>query len=61
MSCILEMHISHLRNKSEPDINRLLGMVVDVDNIYTSMNREENPDTKKVYSYLFKVNFVVNL
>ncbi|KAK5647049.1 hypothetical protein RI129_005513 [Pyrocoelia pectoralis] len=51
----LETHISHLRSKSEPDINRLLGMVVDVDNIYTSLNREENPDTKKVYSYLFKL------
>lgn len=55
MIYILEMHISHLRNKSETDINRLLGMVVDVDNIYTCMNREENPDTKKVYSYLFQV------
>lgn len=51
----LETHISHLRNKSEADINRLLGMVVDVDNIYTSLNREENLDTKKVYSYLFKL------
>lgn len=49
------MHISHLHNKSEQDINKLLGMMVDVENMYTAMNREENEDTKKVYSYLFKV------
>ncbi|KAK9754405.1 Acetyltransferase (GNAT) family [Popillia japonica] len=52
---VLEMHISHLHNKSEQDINKLLGMMVDVENMYTAMNREENEDTKKVYSYLFKL------
>lgn len=57
MCLYLEIHISHLRTKTEQEINKLLGMVVDVDNIYTSMNREENMETKKVYSYLFKVEF----
>lgn len=53
--CRVESHISHLRTKSEEELNRLLSMVVDVDNMYIAMNREENPDTKKPYSYLFKV------
>ena len=38
-----------------PELNRLLGMMVDVENMYTAMNREENGDTKKVYSHLFKL------
>ncbi|XP_076270136.1 gcn5 acetyltransferase isoform X2 [Rhynchophorus ferrugineus] len=59
----LETHISHLRVKSDDTINWLLGMVVDVDNMYTAICREENPDTKKVYMYLFKLlrNCVVTL
>ncbi|XP_018562120.1 histone acetyltransferase KAT2A isoform X2 [Anoplophora glabripennis] len=52
---ILENHISHLKDKPEDELNRLLGMVVDVDNLYTAMNWEENPETKKVYLYLFKL------
>ncbi|KAJ3653216.1 hypothetical protein Zmor_012480 [Zophobas morio] len=49
----LEAHISHLRCKTEDDLNRLLRMVVDIDNMGTAMSREENMDTKKVYTYLF--------
>lgn len=30
-------------------------MVVDVENIYMSMQKEEDPDTKRVYFYLFKL------
>lgn len=52
---VVESHISHLRTKGEQELNRLLGMVVDVDNVYVAMTREENPDTKKLYSYLFRV------
>ncbi|EEB10824.1 conserved hypothetical protein [Pediculus humanus corporis] len=52
---ILEQHISHLRMVPDPEINRLLGMVVDVENIYMSMQKEEDPDTKRVYFYLFKL------
>ncbi|CAG9767684.1 unnamed protein product [Ceutorhynchus assimilis] len=51
----LEMHISHLRSKSEETINWLLGMVVDVDNMYTAMSRQVNPETRKVYLYFFKI------
>lgn len=53
----LESHISHLRTKSEQELNRLLSMVVDFDNMRIAMNREENLDTKKPYSYLLKVNY----
>jgi histone acetyltransferase len=34
-------------------LNRLLRMVVDIDNMGTAMSREENVETKKVYTYLF--------
>lgn len=52
---IVETHISHLRSKVEQELNRLLGMLVDLENMYIAMNREQNPDTKKVYSHLSKV------
>ncbi|XP_074041632.1 gcn5 acetyltransferase isoform X1 [Leptinotarsa decemlineata] len=51
----LDSHISHLKDKPESELNRLLSMVVDVDNMYTAMSREENPETKKVYLYLFRL------
>lgn len=49
-------HVSHLENVSEEEINRLLGMVVDVENLFMSVHKEEDTDTKQVYFYLFKVN-----
>lgn len=52
---VLENHITHLPTQSDEEINKLLGMVVDVDNIFMGMHREEDPDTKKVYYYLFKL------
>lgn len=51
----LENHISHLPKNCDDEINKLLGMVVDVDNIFMGMHREEDSDTKKVYYYLFKL------
>jgi PCAF (P300/CBP-associated factor) N-terminal domain len=50
-----ESHVSHLQNVSEDEINRLLGMVVDVENLFTCVHKEEDVDTKQVYFYLFKV------
>lgn len=35
----------------------LLGMVVDVENLFMSVHKEEDTDTKQVYFYLFKVSF----
>jgi len=51
-------HVSHLENVSEDEINRLLGMVVDVENLFMSVHKEEDTDTKQVYFYLFKVSTV---
>ena len=48
-------HVSHLENVSEEEINRLPGMVVDVENLFMSVHKEEDTDTKQVYFYLFKV------
>ncbi|NXX29341.1 KAT2A acetyltransferase, partial [Nicator chloris] len=48
-------HVSHLENVSEEEINRLLGMVVDVENLFMSVHKEEDTDTKQVYFYLFKL------
>lgn len=45
-----------MENVSEDEINRLLGMVVDVENLFMSVHKEEDTDTKQVYFYLFKVN-----
>ncbi|XP_033216252.1 histone acetyltransferase KAT2A-like isoform X2 [Belonocnema kinseyi] len=51
----LEKHVYHLLQESDDEINKLLGMVVDVDNIFMSMHSEKDPDTKKVYYYLCKL------
>ncbi|XP_055642867.1 histone acetyltransferase KAT2A [Toxorhynchites rutilus septentrionalis] len=51
----LEMHISHLGDISDDQINELLGAIVDVENLYMSMLRETDTDTKKVYAYLFRL------
>lgn len=40
--------MSHLENVSEDEINRLLGMVVDVENLFMSVHKEEDTDTKQV-------------
>jgi len=46
---------------SEEEINRLLGMVVDVENLFMSVHKEEDTDTKQVYFYLFKVSRQLSL
>ncbi|OWR41628.1 histone acetyltransferase KAT2A like protein [Danaus plexippus plexippus] len=52
---ILESHITQLKGVSVTEVNRLLGAVVDVENIFMSMHREDDHDTKRVYYYLFKL------
>lgn len=42
-------------------MNRLLGMVVDVENLFMSVHKEEDTDTKQVYFYLFKVETPVTV
>lgn len=51
----LASHVSHLENVSEEEINRLLGIALDVEYLFTCVHKEEDADTKQVYFYLFKV------
>ncbi|XP_065334076.1 histone acetyltransferase KAT2A isoform X2 [Cloeon dipterum] len=60
----LQFHVQHLESKQDDDLNNLLGMVVDVENIFMSMNKELDSDTKRVYFYLFKLlrkNILTNM
>ena len=36
-------------------MDRLLGIVVDVENLFMCVHKEEDTDTKQVYFYLFKL------
>lgn len=51
----LRSHVTHLESLDENDLNKLLGMVVDVENIFMAMHKEEDEETKRVYYYLFKL------
>ena len=48
-------HVSHLEDVAEEEIDRLLGIVVDVEHLFMSVHKEEDADTKQVYFHLFKV------
>ncbi|XP_064648356.1 histone acetyltransferase KAT2A-like isoform X2 [Lineus longissimus] len=48
-------HVSHLDATEEDELNRLLGIVVDVENLFMCVHKEEDADTKQVYFYLFKL------
>lgn len=52
---LLEKHVTQLQGLPVSEVNRLLGAVVDVENIFMSMHREDDHDTKRVYYYLFKI------
>jgi len=51
----LEYHVTHLQNTEEDELNRLLGIVVDVENLFVCVHKEEDADTKQVYFFLFKL------
>ena len=51
----LDAHVSHLNDVDDNELNRLLGIVVDVENLFIWVRQEEDSDTKQVYFYLFKV------
>ena len=53
--------MSHLENVEEEELNRLLGIVVDVENLFMCVHKEEDADTKQVYFYLFKVCVQISL
>lgn len=52
---VLRLHVSHLDHTPEEELNRLLGIVVDVENLFMCVHKEEDPETKQVYFYLFKL------
>lgn len=51
--------MTHLENISEEEMNRLLGIVLDVEYLYTCVHKEEDADTKQVYFSLFKVSLTL--
>merc|ERR1719187_1558354 len=51
----LSAHVSHLQAVKEEELDRLLGIVVDVENLFMCVHKEEDSDTKQVYFYLFKL------
>ena len=53
-----DAHVSHLEDTEENELNRLLGIVVDVENLFMCVHKEEDADTKQVYFYLFRVSDV---
>ncbi|MBN3298658.1 KAT2B acetyltransferase, partial [Amia calva] len=54
-SHLLADHVSHLENISEEEMNRLLGVALDVEYLFTCVHKEEDADTKQVYFSLFKL------
>ncbi|XP_041363170.1 histone acetyltransferase KAT2A-like [Gigantopelta aegis] len=51
----LGTHVSHLESTDEEELNRLLRIVVDVENLFLCVHREEDAETKQVYFYLFRL------
>lgn len=51
----LGAHVSHLENVAEEELNRLLRIVVDVENLFMCVHKEEDSETKRVYFHLFKL------
>ncbi|KAK3102202.1 hypothetical protein FSP39_009584 [Pinctada imbricata] len=51
----LSAHVSHLDDTGEEELNRLLRIVVDVENLFMCVHKEEDAETKQVYFYLFKL------
>ena len=49
-------HVSHLENVDTEELDRMLRLVVDVENLFMCVHKEEDSDTKQVYFFLFKVN-----
>ena len=49
------MHVVHLCDISNENMDELLSAIVDAENLRHSTDREEDEDTKKVYHYLFNL------
>ena len=51
----LSDHVSHLTDAAGEELDRLLRIVIDVENLFMCVQKEEDADTKQVYFYLFKL------
>jgi histone acetyltransferase len=51
----LVAHLTHLETLPDIEVNRLMSLVVDVENLYMCVHLEEDNDTKQVYFYLYKL------
>lgn len=51
----LAKHVCHLTTLTDAELNRLLNNIVDMENLYISISRQEDMDIKKVYIYLSKL------
>ena len=50
-----ESHTASLQNLDDTEINRLLSLVIDIENLFMCVHLEEDQDTKQVYFYLYKL------
>ncbi|KAG1653006.1 Histone acetyltransferase KAT2A [Nymphon striatum] len=48
-------HVSHLDDADEKELDTLLGIVVDIENLFLCVSKEEDNDTKQVYFHLFRL------
>lgn len=44
--------MSHLESATDDDLDRLLSIVVDVENLFICVHREEDPDTKQASDHV---------
>ena len=51
----LTLPLFMFQNVAAAELDRLLSMVVDVENLFMCVHKEEDIDTKQVYFYLFKL------
>ncbi|XP_022667321.1 histone acetyltransferase KAT2A-like isoform X2 [Varroa jacobsoni] len=51
----MTQHVTQLSTVESAEIDRLLCTVVDVENMFVCLHKEEDADTKQVYLYLFKL------
>ncbi|CAO1442890.1 unnamed protein product [Diamesa serratosioi] len=51
----LEHHISHVSELTNEQMDEMLGAIIDAENLYISISRQEDEDIKKVYIFLFKL------
>lgn len=51
----VDLHIAHIKNQSEVELNRIMSMIFDLENLHLRFKEEKQMEVKKLYSNLFKV------